>query len=402
MPSVNPEILQWARETAGLSLVEAAKKIQLKEAYGKTGAERLSELEAGRENPTRAQLERMADKYRRPLVTFYLSEPPERSDRGEDFRTQQQPSSEHGEVYLDTLLRRLKAAQELVRAALLDEGNLKPLPFINSASRDHGVQSVVTSLREVIDLPLERYRSPFRTRDAFKLLRDRVEDAGMFVILAGDLGSWHTSIEVETYRGIALTDDIAPFIAINPNDANGALSFSLVHELTHLWLGETGVSGGPPTSSLEKFCDDVASEFLLPEAELNVLAPSEEATLESFEDKLSTFADERNVSSSMVAYKLFRNGEISSEVWSTLNNRFRQRWLEARERRRHEARASDADSAPGYWTIRQHRVGGRLLKLTSRLVGAREISTAEAGTILGVRPQQVEPLMDAGGVRIGS
>ena len=73
MPKVNPDILSWARETAGLNLDEAAKAIGLGSARGKTGGQRLADLEAGEGEPSRQQLARMAEKYRRPLVSFYLS-----------------------------------------------------------------------------------------------------------------------------------------------------------------------------------------------------------------------------------------------------------------------------------------------------------------------------------------
>ena len=73
MPKVSPEILKWARETAGLGLDDAAKAIDLKAARGLTGAERLAALEDGRGAPSTPQLHRMAEKYRRPLITFYLS-----------------------------------------------------------------------------------------------------------------------------------------------------------------------------------------------------------------------------------------------------------------------------------------------------------------------------------------
>jgi hypothetical protein len=43
MPAINPSLLVWARETAGLSLRDAAAAIKLNAARGKTGAERLGE-----------------------------------------------------------------------------------------------------------------------------------------------------------------------------------------------------------------------------------------------------------------------------------------------------------------------------------------------------------------------
>jgi|SRR5579872_830251 len=87
MPMLNPDILQWARKTAGLSLEEAAHAIELKESHGTSGPDRLAALEAGKEEPSRPLLLRMARAYRRSLLVFYLEQPPKTGDRGKDFRT---------------------------------------------------------------------------------------------------------------------------------------------------------------------------------------------------------------------------------------------------------------------------------------------------------------------------
>ena len=70
MPALNPEIFEWARKTAGLSLDEAAHAIELKEAHGVSGAQRLAALEAGKEEPSRPLLLRMAKVYRRFLRKY--------------------------------------------------------------------------------------------------------------------------------------------------------------------------------------------------------------------------------------------------------------------------------------------------------------------------------------------
>ena len=76
MPRSNPQVLTWARETAGLSLAEAADAITLNTARGVTGADRLAAMERGEVDPSRPLLLRMAHKYRRPLLVFYLDRPP--------------------------------------------------------------------------------------------------------------------------------------------------------------------------------------------------------------------------------------------------------------------------------------------------------------------------------------
>ena len=69
--NINPSILTWARETAGLSADEAADRLGLS-----SGAEELEDFEAGKTKPTRDQLLKLASVYRRPLLTFYLKAPP--------------------------------------------------------------------------------------------------------------------------------------------------------------------------------------------------------------------------------------------------------------------------------------------------------------------------------------
>ena len=76
MPNVNPAILRWARETAGLAEEEAVEKLSIRDARGVTGVGRLRALEDGSVTLTRALLVRMAKRYRRPLLTFYLAAPP--------------------------------------------------------------------------------------------------------------------------------------------------------------------------------------------------------------------------------------------------------------------------------------------------------------------------------------
>jgi Zn-dependent peptidase ImmA (M78 family) len=99
-------------------------------------------------------------------------------------------------------------------------------------------------------------------------LRAQFEAAGVFVLLLGNLGSHHSNIPLETFRGFAIADPLAPVIAINEQDARTAWSFRSLHELVHLWLGTPGVSGTDPAAQIEQYCNDVAGEILLPAIEL--------------------------------------------------------------------------------------------------------------------------------------
>lgn len=268
MTDVNPTILRWARETAGFTLDQAARKIELRDARGVSGEERLARLEAGEAAPTRPLLARMAKQYRRPLIAFYLSSPPPVGDRGQDFRTLPAPQKSASAPLVDALLRDLKARQDMVRAVLIDAEEAEPLAFVGSARLADGVPAVVASIHRTIGVDATELRAAATPDESFALLRSRVEAAHVFVLLAGNLGSHHTALDVEIFRGFALADNIAPFVVINDLDARVAWSFTLLHELAHLWLGETGISGLYGQSQVERFCSDVASTFLLPDREL--------------------------------------------------------------------------------------------------------------------------------------
>jgi transcriptional regulator with XRE-family HTH domain len=66
---VKPEILIWARRSAGFSVSEAAEKI-------KVDKDRLERWEADIDAPTIGQLRKLSEVYKRPLATFYLQQVP--------------------------------------------------------------------------------------------------------------------------------------------------------------------------------------------------------------------------------------------------------------------------------------------------------------------------------------
>ena len=253
----NPEVFRWARESAGLEPEGAARAVGIVPAS-------LIAIEQGAKEPSRTTLSNMSKVYRRSLLTFYLPAPPRKGDRGEDFRTVVADRTIEADAEVDALVRDLRARQRLVRAVLEDDEDVQPLAFIGSASMNDGVQALTKSIEQIIGVTLAQYRAQKDAASAFALLREHAEHAGVFVLLIGNLGSHHSAIPVEAFRGFAIADPIAPFVVINDGDARAAWSFTLLHELAHLWLGATGISGGgSPEKTIERFCNDVAGEFLL-------------------------------------------------------------------------------------------------------------------------------------------
>ena len=283
----------------------------------------------------------------------------------------------------------------MVRAMLEDEEDAQTLAFVGSMRRSQGVSTVASSIRETLRVDIGEFHSQASSSEAFTLLRDRVEKAGIFVLLIGNLGSYHTAIDVRTFRGFALADDVAPFVIINDQDARSAWSFTLLHELAHIWLGQTGVSGWRAEISIEKFCNDVASEFLLPTPDLEMLDVNEGTDFESALQRIGEFAQDRNLSASMVAYRLYRVGTIDIERWRLMSETFRRMWITRHDEERRRAR-EQGSGGPTYYPVRRHRVGKALLDLVSAMMRAGAITTSKAGKVLGVKGKNVQILIDGG------
>ena len=417
MPAVNPEILVWARETAGLTLQDAVTKVGIKSARGVAAVDRLEALERGDNEPTRPILVKMAQHYRRPLLAFYLTAPPQRGDRGADFRTLPVEHSSETDAVVDALVRNVRSRQSMVRAALEAEDEAELLPFVGALSRSMAAGTGLESLRSVLrrrldadrllrraagalsgvlgeDLNADTYYAQPSADQAFTLLRTRTEGAGVFVLLKGDLGSHHTAIDVEAFRGFAIADDVAPFVVINDNDSRAAWSFTLLHELTHLLLGQTGISGSHPGKEIEEFCNNVAAEWLLPVRTLDQIQIYPDRDLVDQQRRIDEFARPRNLSRTMVAYRLLRADRIDWRTFDRLRERFHERWRQQRDRQR--AKARESDGGVDYYVVRRHRVGQALLRFAHRMMDSGALSTTKAARILGVKPAHVGRMLRPG------
>ena len=397
MPKVNPAIMVWARETAGLTQEEAAKKLGFQDSSRSSAVEKLALIEHGRKEPSRPQLTKMAGQYRRPLLTFYLSKPPQKSNRGVDFRTLPQNERSSEEALLDALIREIRARQSMVRVIMEDEDEAEPLPFVGSHRIEDGSAVVLKSLQALLNVSKADYRARPNESAAFALLRRSAEEAGIFVLLKGNLGNYKTALDTTVFRGFAIADEVAPFIVINDQDAKSAWSFTLLHETVHLMLGHTGISGDSAENEIERFCNDVAGEFLLPARELKQHSLNRSVQIGNITERISALASEFKVSRAMIAYKAYRSDLITRETYKQLKISFREDWLRNREKNRERTRQNEMKIDQN--RIRRHRLGNRIVGLVDHMMAADALSTSSAAQILGVKPRQVQPLLDTGSSR---
>ena len=386
MPAVNPNLLKWARETAGLTIEQAARKLAIRDSKKTTAIGKLNQLESGRTQPSDSVLRNMAKHYRRPLITFYLKEKPRPNRETPDFRTLPNTARPESDYKVQALLRMIFSRHALIKVVLEDE-ETDDLDFVGSLSISNGREHVLKVLLSILGYSVED--PPEQREREFKKLRDRTEAAGVFTMLQGDLGSYHTDIEPKDFRGFAISDALAPLIVINDNDAVKARTFTLLHELVHILIGQTGFSGDFNNSRTQQFCNDVASEYLLPQDVLDKVLKSKD----KFEDVwniVDLLSDSWNVSRDLVIYRLRRSRYIDDDKCRELRSAMPSAIS------RHGVQGT-SKGGPSFYTIKKSHAGTAIIDLVRRALASGSLPTTKAAIVLDVKPQQVGRVIDRNG-----
>jgi Zn-dependent peptidase ImmA (M78 family) len=271
---------------------------------------------AGKSQPTLKQLEDFARLTHTPLGYFFLPKPPTLTLPVPDFRTVRDKTlAEPSCDLLDTLYL-CQQRQNWYREYARMHG-LSTLTFVGSASVEEAPVTVAARIGETLGISVESRRRLPTWSEALRDLIARTEDAGVMVMASSVVGSnSHRKLDVGEFRGFALADDLAPLIFLNGADSKAAQMFTLAHELAHIWLGASGVSdtqaGEVPGQQIERWCNQVAAELLLPMAELR--AVYQPHTL--VKDEIQRLAREFKVSTLVTLRRLFDAGFIpKTALW---------------------------------------------------------------------------------------
>jgi Zn-dependent peptidase ImmA (M78 family) len=151
-------------------------------------------------------------------------------------------------------------------ARLTDE---EPRRFVGAADLTGDVKKTAGEMRNALKFDVEERRRIPTWTDALRLFIEQADALGILVMVSSVVGNNNRrKLDTKEFRGFALVDDLAPLVFINGADSKAAQMFTLAHELAHLWLGESALSDlNPeftPSHEVEKWCNRVAAELLVP------------------------------------------------------------------------------------------------------------------------------------------
>lgn len=310
---ITAELIKWARKRHNLSPDAVAKKVNV-------GVSRFSAWENGDARPTLNQARNLAQKLNIPFGYLYLSTPPTEDLPLPDLRrvagaSPRKPSPEFLDVLQDAL-RKQQWYHEY-----LESEDAPPLDFVGRFRITDEVTTVAADVRNMLSID-DDLRNKVRHWEQFltEFIR-KAEGVGVLVLRNGVVGSnTHRPLDVEEFRGFAISDTLAPLVFINSKDAKTAQIFTLAHELAHLWIGESGVSNpdyserpDQQENAIDRHCDSVAAEVLVPGDDF-VARWNDFTTLE---DNLNTLVHRYRVSAFVILRRAFEYEKVQSDTYRT-------------------------------------------------------------------------------------
>lgn len=379
--NINPVVLKWCREQTGYSISEVVEKINISDTKATSKKEavsavqKLEKWENGKDVPSYTVLQKLASFYKRPLLTFFMPNPPVVQNKLVDFRTLD--SLPHGKDSPEfaKLKRQIFYLQESL-SDLQKNDNASRLDFINSVSVNTNIFQFVQNIRQRLSFSYDEQRAYKKDEELFSVLREKIEDLGVYVVIRGSF----EKIPIDEFRGIAITDEYAPLILINGRDVPSARTFSMMHELAHLFLGDSSVYNKFPNNRdpKEVFCNKFAAEFMMPTEEVNRIFPNriEETSASVIMDTLSLEAKKHNVSMMTLLYRLSDVGKISSAMVQQIENTIKRRVKEKRETQ---------EGGPDRNKIDKLYLGDKVISTVLNARDAGTISDSSASALLNVK-----------------
>jgi len=305
---VKPELIVWARESAGFQSIEAAAA-----AMG-IHPLTLEEWENGHVSPTIAELRNLGEFYKRPIAVFFLAEPPRRFAVQREFRrlpgTVAEAASPELLVALRWALFRREAAMELHRLTGDPPHELAAKLHPNLQPEEAGRQ-----IRELLGVSWREQSDWASPHEALRAWRTAIEDKDVLVFQTSD-------VEMDEMRGTCIPDQPLPVILLNGKDAPHGRIFSLLHEFVHILLRAGGHQTSrmvgersPEEQPLEVAANAFAAAALLPEQVFRQVVASYRLASQGDDRSLQQLAQKLKVSPEVILRRMTVLGMASESVY---------------------------------------------------------------------------------------
>lgn len=280
---INPKILKWAREIAGLSIEEVAYRTKFK-------PKKITDLENGDLKITLAELKKFRILYKRPSAIFLLNKIPHDPEIPKDFRGINGISIR--KMLPESLTEIRKVQYKRNQALELKQINKEPIiTFKYKVTLNSDIEDLAQEWRAKWDLDLKTQKKLGNEYKAFNFWKKAIEEQGVLVFQA-------SFKPMEQLDGLAIYHEKIPIILLNTKNSVHDRIFAMLHEFCHLLLRRSRIGDmqnyqlSLKHKNIEVFCNAFASACLLSESDLQAVLSkkeyeNEDLLLPKVMDKLS-------------------------------------------------------------------------------------------------------------------
>ena len=343
---ITPNVLKWARESARMTEDVAAAKVYVT-------VDKLKEWESGTSQPTIKQAQTLAKAYKRSFALFFLPEVPRDFQPLQDFRRPGSKALTTSSIFIIREIQQKQAWVSDVNAENQEEG----LSFVGRFSIKDNPEVVAKDILTTLKITPASYKFDNPIREWI----DAAEKNGIFVSRTSFIHS-RLKLDSEELQGFAIADPYAPFVFVNSGDWNAPQLFTLVHELAHIWVAETGISNEVEPKlenkdkfhSVELFCNEVAANALMPKE----IVLSFDAS--SFQNSSSVFkaAKPLGVSSFALLVRALNLNLITTQAYQKLKKQADfdyQEYLRKETEKTGRLKEMDKNGGPNYFLLQLNR-----------------------------------------------
>ncbi len=325
---------------------------------------------------TIAQAKKFSQLTHVPFGYLFLDRPPEQEQLPlTDFRTlaHNDPlSQDFYDVYYDIQRKQVWYRDYLVSV------DAEPLSFVGKFNAKHQLaEEIAEDIRNTLDIKANLPGRKIKNEDYFSFLTSQAESAGILVFKSGMVGAnTHRTLSLKEFRGFVIIDEYAPAVFINGKDSHAANTFTLIHEIAHIWRGQSGISdtSADTNNAEERLCNAVAAEVLVPKS---LFVPEWAKHHGTDQEKISALSKSFNVSQLVIARRALDAGSIQYSLYKKISDA-------TYNEHRKKLDSSEGGSPYSVFPVRNSR---KLSRLITDMAVTGSITLKEASYVLNASPR---------------
>lgn len=257
---------------------------------------------------------------------------------------------------------------------------VKSLPQL--AAQLSSVEEAAERARRYFHISIQDQAQARDARTFYSICRRAIEERGVFVL--------HESFPPEDGSGFCLSDPSHPVIVVNTaGQSRGRRLFTLVHELAHVLIGQSGISDPHINlNNVERLCNRFAGAFLVPAKAVETLLGARPAPAPSLDD-VRWASRKLKISQEAAVVRLEQLGFYNDGTYA----RVRAHWASIGLPDTSD-RGGGANGPPAQEKVKLAKYGFRLASVLADLSQRNEISGLDIYRMCGLKPKYQSAYFD--------